>query len=121
MLWLGRKDRTTGKGKEIGNLSLGRKLRLYSPPQSPSRGKGKAERICIHPIKVYSGALVYKPPQGGKKGMGEKEGFPQGFVEWSDFLLFGVLSNVTRKTFDCIQKVGLQSKPLIVFTPLAFV
>ena len=42
---------------------------------------------CIHPPA---------PPRGKRK----KEGFPQGFIERRSIFPFGVLSNVTRKTFD---------------------
>ena len=47
---------------------------------------------------------MYKPPQGGKRGMGRKEGFPQEFVETAKHISFGVLSNVTRKTFDYVNR-----------------
>lgn len=70
LAWAERQNYKQGKG--IGNLSLERKLLIVFTPPAPLKGERKAEGIIFTPAKVCSGALAYKPPQGGKQGMGRK-------------------------------------------------
>lgn len=87
LAWAERQNDRQGKG--IGNLSQSESLDCVHPPAPPSRGRGKRKRFVFTPTVPL-------------KGEGKKEGFPQGFVEWPEHIPFGVLSNVTRKTFDCM-------------------
>ena len=79
------------QGKGIGNLSLERKLLIVFTPLPPQGGEGKRKGFVFTPTVPL-------------KGEEEKEGFPQGFVEWRSIFPFGVLSNVTRKTFDYVNR-----------------
>lgn len=72
LAWSERQNYKQGKG--IGNLSQSESLDCVHPPY-PLKGERKAEGICIHPIKVWLGALAYKPPQGAQGDWG------QGFVK----------------------------------------
>ena len=76
------------QGKGIGNLSLERKLLIVFTPHAPSRGRRKRKRFVFTPTVPL-------------KGEEEKEGFPQGFVEW-------------RSIFLLVCLVMLRGKPLIV-------
>ena len=72
---------------------------------------------CIHPLKVCLGALVYRPPQGGARD-GEKEGFPQGFVEYLGIFLPVCLVMLRGKPL--IMSIGSfphKAETLIIFTP----
>ena len=87
--------------EESGNLSPeGESFRLYSPPQ-----RFVQVRLCIGPLK------------GANRG-GEKEGFPQGFVEYLGLLLPVCLVMLRGKPL--IMSIGSfphKAETLIIFTP----
>ena len=101
---------------------------LFALPWADARVTGDAERKAvtfrwsesldyIHPLKVWLGALAYRPPQGGARGR-KAEGFPQGFVEWRSLLLLVCLVMLRGKPL--IMSIGSfphKAETLIIFTP----
>ena len=90
------------QGKGSGNLSQSESFWLCSPPLPPQGGEGKRKGFVFTPTVPL-------------KGEGEKEGFPQGFVEWSGLLLLVCLVMLRGKPLIiCLIGRLRQAKPLIV-------
>ena len=86
----------------------GESLDCVHPPYPPQGGRGKRKGFVFTPTVPL-------------KGEGEKEGFPQGFVKRRSIFLFGVLSNVTRKTFDCMfNRLASTSEAIDCIHPACF-
>ena len=90
---------------------------LFALAWADARVTGDAEEKAVT-FRLRAKALDYvhphSPPQGGR----EKEGFPQGFVEWRSIFLLVCLVMLRGKPL--IMSIGSfphKAETLIIFTP----